>query len=171
VIFVTDADRLSTSQLAVYFSLMEVSSLLQYEVEQQLRRDAKISWVQFQILAGLNFLPGGQQRMTDIADRVVYSRSGLTYQATVLEKDGYVERSPDPNDERGTIVAITDKGRALIREVLPAHEQVVRSVFLDRLPDRDASTLTAILERVRDQMRVLPPRSATPRSKPARPTD
>lgn len=161
----TPPPTLSPAQLATYFALMEVSSLLQHEVEQQLRRDGKISWVQFQILAGLNFDPEGRQRMTDIADRVVYSRSGFTYQATQLENDGYVERVPDPHDERATLVAITEKGRALVADLLPAHENVVRAMLLDHLGPKDGASLTATLTRVRDQMRARPPRSAAPRRK------
>lgn len=159
----TDPPTLSSAQLATYFALMEVSSLLQHEVEQQLRQDGEISWVQFQILAGLNFDPVGRQRMTDIADRVVYSRSGFTYQATQLEQNGYVERVRDPNDERGTLIAITDKGRALVGAVLPAHEEVVRSMLLDHLTAKDADTITRMLTRVRDRMRARPPRSAARR--------
>src|ERR1700730_10058727 len=83
---VTDSTQLDSEQLAAYFALMEVGSLLHHAVEQQLRAEGDLSYVQFQILAGLNSAPGGQQRMTDIADRVVYSRSGLTYQAAQLDK-------------------------------------------------------------------------------------
>ena len=159
----TQSERLAPDELAVYFALMESASLLQFAVEQQLRADGQLSWVQFQILAGLNFLPGGSQRMTDLADRVVYSRSGLTYQATALEKAGHVERSPDPADERGTVVTITEQGRELVRTVMPGHQDVVRSMLLQHLSTKEASTLTRSLGRLRDRMRAQPPRSARPR--------
>jgi DNA-binding MarR family transcriptional regulator len=165
----TERAPLDRDQLAVYFALMEVGSLLQYAVEKQLQDDGGISWVQFQILAGLTFHPDGRQRMTDIADRIVYSRSGLTYQARELEKNGYITRNPDPADQRSTIISITDQGRSLVRAILPAHEQVVRRKLLDGLTPADAATLTRILAGVLDTMRSHPPRSARPRG--ARPTD
>ena len=56
--------------------------------------------------------------MTDLADGVVYSRSGLTYQAGLLEKRGLISRSPSPDDERSIDVTITDAGRALFARVL-----------------------------------------------------
>jgi DNA-binding MarR family transcriptional regulator len=161
---VTDREPLDPQQLAAYFALTEVVGLLQYAVEQQLRTDGGISLVQFQILMGLTFAPGGRHRMTDIADRLVHSRSGLTYQVGALEKAGYVERGPDPADERGTIVSITGAGRVLIHAILPGHEQVVRTMLLDRLTPADTTTLTRILEGVRDGLRTHPPRSARPRS-------
>jgi DNA-binding MarR family transcriptional regulator len=76
-----DTTPLDAEQLAAYFVLMEVSSLLQHAVEQQLRADGGLSYVQFQILARLSDSPDEQQRMTDLADQIVYSRAGLTYQA------------------------------------------------------------------------------------------
>ncbi len=164
---VTPRERLAPGQLAVYFALMETSSLLQYGVEQQLRRDGDLSFVQWQILAGLNFHPDGRERMTDVADRVVYSRSGLTYQARELEKRGYVERLADPDDERSTVVAITPTGRQLIGAVLPGHEDVVRELLLDHLGEKDAATLTRLLGTLRDRMRTKPPRSAQPRKRPS----
>lgn len=160
---VTERESLDPQQLAVYFALTEVGSLLQYAVERQLRADGGISLVQFQIVMGLGFADGGRRRMTDIADRMVHSRSGLTYQVGELEKAGYVERGPDPADDRGTVVSITDAGRALIRAVLPGHEQVVRDMLLDRLSAADTATLRRILEGLRDGMRAQPPRSARPR--------
>ncbi|MEI4273221.1 MarR family transcriptional regulator [Klenkia sp. LSe6-5] len=153
-------DPLSPAQLETYFALMETASLLQYAVEQQLKADGPLSWVQFQVLAGLALGERPSQRMTDIADRVVYSRSGLTYQARVLEDRGLVTRSADPDDERGTVVAVTPAGRALVEQVLPGHEAVVRRVLLDHLDAADGGALTRLLQRLRDRMRQAPPRSA-----------
>ena len=44
---------LDAEQLGAYFALMEVSSLLQHAVEEHLRADGDLSYVQFQILARL----------------------------------------------------------------------------------------------------------------------
>ncbi|MGW4464016.1 MarR family winged helix-turn-helix transcriptional regulator [Micromonospora sp. NPDC004704] len=155
---------LDAEQLGAYFALMEVSSLLQHAVDGHLRADGDLSNVQFQILARLAEAPGGRLRMTDLADGLVYSRSGLTYQAGLLEKRGLVTRSPAAEDERSVVVAVTDVGRALVAQVLPGHIEVVRRLLLDALEQRDLGTLGAILGRVRDHMRTAPPRSAKPRA-------
>ncbi|WP_443217659.1 MarR family winged helix-turn-helix transcriptional regulator [Saccharothrix sp. CCNWYY140] len=142
---------------------MEVSSLLHHAVEQHLRADGDISYVQFQILARLADSPGGSRRMTELADGVVYSRSGLTYQAGLLEKAQLVTRTTAKDDERSVVVTITDTGRALVARVLPGHVDVVRRLLLDPLTPRDVTALGGVLTRVRDHMRAAPPRSATPR--------
>ncbi len=161
---VTD-DALDSEQLDAYFALMEVSSLLQHAVEQQLRASGPLSWVQFQILARLANSPGGSQRMTDLADGVVYSRSGLTYQAGLLDKAGLVTRRQSEDDERSVTVTITDAGRDMVNRVLPGHVDVVRTMLFEGLSRRDLTTLSGILSGVRERMRAAPPRSATARRK------
>jgi DNA-binding MarR family transcriptional regulator len=155
---------LNSEQLGAYFALMEVSSLLQYAVEEHLRADGDLSYVQFEILARLVDSPEGKLRMTDLADGVVYSRSGLTYQAGLLDKRGLITRSPSPDDERSVIVTVTDTGRDLIARVLPEHADRVRQLLFDPMSGEDLTALSAILGRVRTHMRAAPPRSAKPRA-------
>src|SRR3954453_7864417 len=155
---------LDAVQLGAYFALMEVAGLLRHAVEQQLREAGDLSYVQFQLLARLGLdSPSGSERMTDLADGVVYSRSGLTYQAGLLEKAGLVTRTPSPEDERSVTVTITDAGRALLAQVLPGHIEVVSGLLFEPLSRTDVETLAGLLAPVRDHMRSTPPRSAAPR--------
>ena len=153
---------LAPQQLDAYFALMEAVSLLQHHVERHLRTEGNLSYVQFQLLARLS-TARGQLTMTQLADGVVYSRSGLTYQAGLLEKGGLITRGPSPDDERATLVAITEAGRALFDRVLPGHIRVVRGLLFDPLTSDDLRHLGDIMTRVRDHMRAQPPRSAAPR--------
>ena len=157
-------------QLGAYFALIEVAGLLRHAVEQQLRDAGDLSYVQFQLLARLGDSPTGSHRMTDLADGVVYSRSGLTYQAGLLEKAGLIARAPSSENERATLVTITDSGLALFGRVLPGHIQVVRRFLFDPLSDDDLHHLGDIMTRVRDHMRAQPPRSAAPRKRRPGPT-
>jgi DNA-binding MarR family transcriptional regulator len=159
---------LDAAELNTYFALMEAVSLLQHRLEQQLRAEGGISYVQFQLLARLN--ARGPLTMTDLADGVVYSRSGLTYQAALLEKAGLITRGPSLADDRATLVSITDSGRALLGRVMPGHIRVTRRLLLDPLSQDDLHHLGDIMTRVRDHMRALPPRSAAPRKRRPAPT-
>src|SRR4051812_2143724 len=154
---------LNAAQLGAYFALIEVSSLLRHAIEQQLRDAGDLSYVQFQLLARLGDAPEGSHRMTDLADGVVYSRSGLTYQAGLLEKAGLITRSPSADDERSVTVTITDAGRARLAQVFPGHIEVVSQMLFGPLSAGDVKRLAALLEPVRDHMRSTPPRSAAPR--------
>jgi DNA-binding MarR family transcriptional regulator len=155
---------LDPRQLSTYFALTEAVSLLQHQVEQQLRAEGDLSYVQFQLLARLADAHG-QLTMTQLADGVVYSRSGLTYQAGLLEKAGLITRGPSPGDDRATLVTITGNGLALLSRLLPGHIQVIRRLLFDPLSGDDLHHLGDIMTRARDHMRAQPPRSAAPRKR------
>src|SRR3954468_24021788 len=136
---------LDPAGLGAYFALIEVSSLLRHTVEQQLRDAGDLSYVQFQLLATLGDAADGSRRMTDLADGVVYSRSGLTYQVGLLEQAGLVTRSPSVDDERGVTVTITDAGRDVLARVFPGHVEVLQQLFLDPLSAQDVGVLADVL--------------------------
>jgi len=156
--------RIGERQLAAYFALSEVGALLSHAVEQQLRYDGDLTYVQFQILATLGDSGSGSLRMTDLADRIVYSRSGVTYQAGRLERRHLITRTPSTEDERSTVVALTAEGRELLGHVLSGHAALVHRMLFATLSDDDVAALGTILGRVRDRMRQAPPRSAARRN-------
>jgi DNA-binding MarR family transcriptional regulator len=161
------ADALEPDQLTTYFALMEAVSLLHHEVSRQLRADGDLSYVQFELLARLADADG-PLTMTELADGVVYSRSGLTHQAGLLEKAGLIRRGPSPDDQRATVVTITEDGRELVATLLPQHVEVARRMLFDPLSDRDLAALGDIMTRVRDHMRARPSRSAVTRRRRGR---
>ncbi|SCX13306.1 MarR family winged helix-turn-helix transcriptional regulator [Mycolicibacterium fluoranthenivorans] len=156
------ADSLKPAQMRTYFALTEAAGLLEYAVRQQLQAEGGLSYVQFEILAKLVDAEH-PLTMTDLADGVVYSRSGLTHQARFLEEAGLIIRKPSPSDQRATIVEITRSGRARVKKVLPGHIEVVRDLLYGSLSDADVHTLGELMSRIRDHMRALPPRSAVSR--------
>lgn len=147
---------LAPHQLGTYFALTEAVSLLQHAVEQQLRAEGDLSLIQFGLLARLS--EAHRLTMTELADGVVYSRSGLTYQAGLLEKAGLVTREPSPDDERATLVTITPAGLERVQRVLPGHVEIVERMLFSQLTEEDTAALGGIMTRVRDHMRSAPPR-------------
>ncbi|OBI20105.1 MarR family transcriptional regulator [Mycobacterium sp. E2462] len=160
------AEALGPEQLRTYFALTESASLIQYAVQGQLRADGDLSYVQFEILATLADA-GRSLTMTDLADRLVYSRSGLTHQAGLLERAGLITRAASPHDQRATAVDITDAGRQRVARVLPGHVQVIHDLLFAALSDRDVRALGDIMGRVREHLRGRPPRSAAARKRSA----
>lgn len=158
------AKGLKPAQMRTYFALTEAASLLQYAVRQQLQAEGDLSYVQFEVLAKL-VDADRPLTMTELADGVVYSRSGLTHQAGLLQKAGLITRDVSTQDKRATVVGITKAGRARVDKVLPGHIQVVRDLLYGSLSDQDVQTLGDLMGRVRDHMRDRPPRSAAPRKR------
>lgn len=152
---------LTSTQLAAYFAFTEVSALLRPAVEKQLKEAGGLSYVQFQLLARLGDTPDGRLRMTDLADGVAYSRSGLTYQAQLLEQRGFVSRETSVDDERSTFVSLADAGKAALATVFPGHISTVHELLFAKITDADVQDLARILTRISEHLRQHPPRSAT----------
>lgn len=151
---------LDTRRTQAYLALMEASGLLQTLMEEQLRRDGDLSYLQFFLLARLAEAPEGRMRMTDLADTLIHSRSGLSYQATKLETAGLLRREPSPEDERSVSAVITEQGRALLAKVLPGHVAVVQKGMFEALDDRQTDALADAMTAMRDRLRTLTPSSA-----------
>lgn len=158
------AKGLKPAQMRTYFALTEAASLLQYAVREQLQAEGGLSYVQFEVLAKL-VDADRPLTMTELADGVVYSRSGLTHQAGLLESAGLVTRKVSTHDKRATVVAITRAGRARVDKVLPGHIRIVRDLLYGALSDQDVNILGDLMGRIRDHMRERPPRSAAPRKR------
>jgi DNA-binding MarR family transcriptional regulator len=145
-------DGLSKTEFEAWAAFIASSTLLQRAVEQNLQDQAGITQVQFEILMNLTTEPSGL-RMADLADRLIVSRSGLTYQAVQLEKAGLIARARHSSDERGVVARITDDGEKMRQKVLPDHLRIVREYFFAHFSPTELATLTATLTEVADGLR------------------
>ncbi len=145
--------RLSRQEFEAYAALIASSTLLQRAIEQNLQeQQSDLTQVQFEILMNLYNAPDGY-RMADLADRLIVSRSGLSYQAGLMERAGLLTRERHDSDERGVVARITEKGETLRRKVVPGHLALVREAFLGRLTSDELDTLTELLSRVANALR------------------
>jgi DNA-binding MarR family transcriptional regulator len=144
---------LDPAEMTAWLAFLEVSHLLERAIEQQLRQDAGLSHAQYEILSRLGAADGGQLRMSELADVVVVSRSGLTYQITQLEKAGLVRRERCPCDERGVLAILTPSGRDALARAAPGHLRVVREHLIDALTPAQRDTLAEGLTAARARLR------------------
>jgi len=75
----------------------------------------------------------GTARMRDLAEAMPAPASRLSRQVRRLEGQGLVRRTASPDDRRGVIATITDKGRAMAEETTASYAREVRKNFIDRL--------------------------------------
>ncbi len=87
-------------------------------------------------------------RMSELAEAVLLTRSGLTRCVDRLERRGLVERRKCPSDARGFLAALTEEGLRRFEEARPTHLAGVRRLFLERLERADLKRLAGIWERV-----------------------
>ncbi|MFB7377705.1 MarR family winged helix-turn-helix transcriptional regulator [Kitasatospora purpeofusca] len=145
---------LDEEEMAAWRSFVTASNLLNRRLERQLKEDSGLSHTQYEILVHLSAAPAGSLRMTELADKLVTSKSGLTYQVTQLEKMGLVGRRSCPSDVRGVFAELTDQGRELLREAAPGHVALVRELLIDVLSREQLAVLADGLGQVSARLRL-----------------
>lgn len=145
--------RISREEFRAYAALIASSTLLQRAVERNLREQAELTQVQFEILMNLSNAGDSGIRMAQLADALIVSRSGLSYQVAQLESRGWISRERSADDERGVVARITPEGERMRQRVYAGHIDIVRRAFLDAVAPAELATLTAALERVVERLR------------------
>ncbi len=99
------------------------------------------------ILLAVLDMGGDGARQKDIAERLGINPSSLSEQIDRLEADRYIERIPNPDDRRSTLVALTEKGRARAYEV--SDERRSRAdAFCGRLTEEEKETMIRLLDKL-----------------------
>lgn len=146
-------DDVDPQLIEAYFAFMESSRLLEDLVDHQLRADGNISYPQFVLLIRLAEAEEGRLRMTELARTAVHSPSGLTYQARALEQAGFVTRQPSKSDGRSIEITITDAGRTVLQQVLPAHVHLVHEAMTSPLNTMQLNNFAEAVLLLRENLR------------------
>ena len=127
------------------------TTLLMDRLDDELRRDHDISLVEYEILVRLSERDG-QMRMAALADALAHSRSRVTHTVTRMERAGLVQRSSSPDDGRGILATLTDKGQDLLVRAAHIHVQGVRDHLVDLADDDDLTALGRVMDAVADHL-------------------
>jgi DNA-binding MarR family transcriptional regulator len=147
--YLTDAPRLLTAdELGAWRGLLRVHAGMTKALDADLVREHGLALSCYEVLLFLADAPDGRLRMSDLADGVLLSRSGLTRLVDRMERDGLLHRERCEDDARGYNAAITDKGRALFARARKTHLDGVRERFLRHLSRDELRTLGELWERV-----------------------
>lgn len=115
-------------------------------------RDFGLELLHYDVLLHVRESDGGL-RMTDLAEAIVLSKSGLTSVVDRMEAMGLIRRQQDPTDRRATRIVLTAEGEALFEKASVYHAATVRRIFSSLVTDEEAATLVDVLTRVRDHLR------------------
>ena len=121
------------------------------QIDHQLTRDSGLSQADYEILVRLSEADGGRLRMSELAERALFSRSRLSHAVGRLEKDGLVAREACATDRRGMFAILTPGGRRRLEEAAPGHVTQVRKLMFDKLLPDQVAQLEAICRRISDE--------------------
>lgn len=130
------------AKLRTWVQLARTFYLIQRRVVSALA-ERDLTLPQFDVLATLRFGEGLTQQ--ELAERLLVTKGNVCGVLDRLERAGWVERRPDPNDKRANRLHLTADGRRTIDAALPGHDAVVLHA-LRPLSASDAKALRAWLE-------------------------
>jgi DNA-binding MarR family transcriptional regulator len=139
-------------------------------LEDELADEKVLPLTWYDVLVQLVEAPNRRLRMTELADRVLLSRSGLTRLVDRLVKAGLVERKPCPDDARGTYSVLTAAGFARLRDAAPVHLRGEHEHMTSLIRPDELAVLGTVLRRIANAQRVpaAPPEQVERRPLPPR---
>ncbi len=121
--------------------MLRAHSELTRELDAELAREHDLPLSSYEVLLFLNDADEGRMRMSELADSVLLSRSGLTRLVDRLERQGLLRRERCESDARGLFAEITPEGRRVFGKARRTHLDGVRRLFLDRFSRDELRTL------------------------------
>lgn len=138
------------TRLSAWRTFLEAHARVVRDLEQELQAAADLPLTHYDVLVQLAAADARRLRMSELADRLLLSRSGVTRLVDRLVADGLVERVSCDSDRRGAWASLTHAGHERLRSAAPVHLRGVAEHFLDRLTRDELGQLERLLRRVVD---------------------
>jgi DNA-binding MarR family transcriptional regulator len=142
------AARPTREELAVWRLFLRAHARVIRQLEADLLAAHQLPLASYDVLVQLVEAPERRLRMTELAERVLLSRSGLTRLVDRLEREGLVRREACPDDARGLFAVLTDAGYQRLREASPTHLRGVVEQATGRLSREQLAALGEALRRI-----------------------
>jgi DNA-binding MarR family transcriptional regulator len=139
---------LSDEEQRAWTALGSIVVRLDAALDAQLRRDSGLSHFEYAVLAALSGAPQRTLRMSELAALAEGSLSRLSQVVARLERRGWVQRTPDPDDGRYTLAVLTGDGYEKVADAAPGHVREVRRLVFGSLTRAQVQQLTSIGQRI-----------------------
>lgn len=134
-------------ELSAWRGMLEVHARVTQHLDAQMHAEHGLSVSAYEVLMFLADAPEHRMRMSDIAQRVLLSRSGCTRLVDRLVDLSYVTRCAASTDGRGLYAQLTDAGLTKTEAARLTHREGVRRFFLEHLTTTDQIALGDIWDR------------------------
>jgi DNA-binding MarR family transcriptional regulator len=148
----TDVRWLTPQEQGVWRAFLDVSRLLTEQMNRQLSEESGMALPEYEILVALSEAPERRLRMSELADRVLSSRSRITHTVGRLEERGLVHRQACLDDGRGVLCVLTDPGFGVLEAAAPGHVETVRALMFGPLTADEVECLGLALKKIREEL-------------------
>jgi DNA-binding MarR family transcriptional regulator len=145
----TTVTLLDARELAAWRGFLRVHSGLVRELNAELEATRGLPLAHYEVLFHLEGAPGAKLKMSELAQSVLLSQSGVTRLVDRLVRLGLVVREGCSEDRRVMYARLTDEGRRAFCEARPTLIEGVRERFLAHFDDAELDVLADAWERVR----------------------
>lgn len=139
--------RASDAELGAWRAFLRAGTTSGVALEAALA-DTGVSHSEYDVLVNVATGPKDGLRPTELAERVLLTKSGLTRLLDRLVERGYIERRACASDRRGQLVVLTHDGRRAFRRTAPNVVRAIGTLFGDHFSERDIAALRVACERI-----------------------
>ena len=141
-----EPDPFGEAELRAWRGFLRAHRRVTDALNERLWRAHGLTMLHYGVLITLITDPARTMRMTDLAERVLTSPSGMTRAVAALADQGLIEREPDPADGRSVVARLTPLGVRRLREAQVTHHACVRELLFGGLDADDVRRLAEIYE-------------------------
>lgn len=151
--------RLGNDELATWRAFLRAHAVVTRRLERHLAGRGALALSELDVLIQLEAADRRRLRLSDLAERVLITKSGITRLVDRLAADGLIERRPCADDGRVQYAFLTEAGRRALRRSIGTHLRDVAAAFSDHVGEAEEPLLRTILERIagQDDERGAPP--------------
>ena len=135
--------------LVAFLNVIRGATQIISDTEKVLRdNDSELTAKEWDVLAFVS--TDGPLRPSQLLRRTALTNSPQTLSSLLnrMEANGFLTRSPHPNDARGVLLTITDNGSQTIEDLFPLLARKVITPFTSRFTDDEVKTIAELLSRL-----------------------
>lgn len=143
---------LTQTQPTAWVSYQRMRVRLTERLNRELARKTGLSEADYEILAALTETPDESVRALALRCGLEWEKSRLSHQLRRMEARGLVIREECVEDNRGSVIQVTDAGRTLAAEAKRHYEQAVQQYVTDVLSPEQLAALGSIAKTILSQL-------------------
>lgn len=142
------ANEPSKAAVGAWIRLMRAQQKALLKVERAFRKAGLPTYAWYDALWQLDQAGDDGMRPREIEQQVLIAQSNISRLIDRMEAEDVVMRRPHPQDGRGQVVVITEKGRALRKRMWPIYAEIISEIVSSKVSDREAVNLSGLLDRL-----------------------
>jgi len=137
-----------SESVRAWVNLQQAHRVVQAVLEGRLQAETNLSWPEFEVLWRLQLATDEPLLMSDIAEQLIGSPSGITRMADRLQRDGLIVRETPADNRRVVHARLTPRGEAVLTRARKVFAEALGEAFSTHLSESDVAALRRLMRRL-----------------------